>query len=83
MAQFEQVGLGVKIRYAPEPLTETYTRSWRERLFSLPWQPWVRTGVRPTTISLIKRRMMETQAAMQRTLDANMYGTYGGSNGRS
>jgi hypothetical protein len=50
----------VSVGYAIEPLNvgdmvETYTRSWRERLLSWPWRPWMRTAVRKSTLA----RMME------------------------
>lgn len=46
----------VAVGYAIEPiaagdLVETYTRSWRERLFSWPWKPWFKRGVRRSALA--------------------------------
>ncbi len=77
-----QYGLEIKISH-PEAITETYLRSWHERLFSYPWRPWVKYGERPTTWTLIKGRMADAQKAMSAALDQQMYSTLEGKDGRS
>jgi len=70
--QATQFGNTIRITY-PATLTETYVRSWRERLLSWPWRPWVKIGERETTFSLIQRRMIETERAMKAALESSMY----------
>ncbi len=53
--------------YAVEPigagdLVETYERSWRERLLSWPWRPWVKKAVRKSTLAQIIKLREQTQA---------------------
>ncbi len=71
--EHQELGSYIRITY-PDTLIETYRRSWRERLFTWPWRPWVRWGQRPTTYSLIKARMLATEEAMAHNLEQQMFG---------
>jgi hypothetical protein len=64
----------VSAGYSIEPLkagdmVETYARSWHERLFSWPWKPWLKTGVRPSFLARAIEARERTLEEMQRITD--------------
>ena len=63
--QLKEVAVGLQVPF--EDLTESYRRSWRERLFTLPWQPFKATGTRLSTYGMLRREIArcEFDLAMQ------------------
>ena len=57
----------------PGTLSETYARSWRERLFSMPWRPWVRDGERPTQLAILIEAHRRALEKMRREVDTNLF----------